>query len=513
MEQQAQGGSEMGAIEMAEAKPTALSAETIERLKRVPILASLTEERLHCLDGVRQFTLEAGDLLVKQGDVVKSFCILLEGSLRVAQLDAKGHELAMYTLEQGSSLGELPLLASLPATVNIEATRHCELLELNEEQFWSLMTTCPEVRREILGNMALRLQKMQSTTFQQEKLAALGTMAAGLMHELNNPGSAARRAASQLRENLMRMHRLSPKFALTTFTAEQKQCMFELQEYALSAKERVSLSSLEQSDAEEALAEWMEEAHIEDAWKLAPSLVAMGINAEDLQCARSQFAAETFADTLSWLEALVSSMQLVGTIEESIGRVSDLVQAVKSYAYEGQGKKQSIDVNKSIHATLVILGHKLREKQITLEKSFASDLPPLESECQGLNQIWTNLLDNAIDASPQHGRISIRTWAEVPNEPEHPENSDQPNAGASSSQHPNLCIAIKDNGSGIPLESQPKIFDPFYTTKPVGVGTGLGLGIVYRIVEQYGGKIWFSSVPGETEFFIRLPSGRRTADN
>jgi signal transduction histidine kinase len=485
----------MDVVDTTVAKAEPLNAETISRLKRVPILRSLTEERMHCLDGSKKITLESGDLLVKQGEAARTFHILLEGSLRVSQTNADGHEISVHLLEEGSSLGELPLLASIPATVTVRAIGHCELLELNEDQFWSLMMSCPEVRREILGNMALRLQKMQSMTFQQEKMAALGTMAAGLMHELNNPGSAARRAASQLRGNLMRMHRLSPKFVRTSLTTEQKECIIELQEYALSAKERMSLTSIEQSDAEEALASWMEEAHVADAWKLAPSLVSMGINAQELQCARSTLSEDFFANVLSWLEALVSSMQLVGTIEESIGRVTDLVQAVKSYAYEGRGQKQAIDVNKSIHATLVILAHKLREKQITLDKGFAADLPPLESECQGLNQIWTNLLDNAIDAAQQHGKIGIRTWTE------------QVETGPGTMRS-DICIAIRDNGSGIPLESQQHIFDPFYTTKPVGVGTGLGLGIVYRLVEQYGGVIWFSSVPGETEFVVRLPSAR-----
>jgi signal transduction histidine kinase len=485
----------MDVVDTTDSKPEPLNAETIGRLKRVPILRSLTEERMHCLDGSKRIMLESGNVLVQQGDVVRTFCILLEGSLRVSQANAEGHEISAYVLEEGSSLGELPLLASIPASVTIRAIGHCELLELNEDQFWGLMMSCPEVRKEILGNMALRLQKMQSATFQQEKMAALGTMAAGLMHELNNPGSAARRAASQLRENLMRMHRLSPKFVRTSLTPEQKECIVELQEYALAARERISLTSIEQSDAEEALASWMEEANVADAWKLAPSLVSMGINAQELQCARSTLSGDFFENVLSWLEALVSSMQLVGTIEESIGRVTDLVQAVKSYAYEGRGQKQAIDVNKSIHATLVILAHKLREKQIILEKGFAADLPQLETDCQGLNQIWTNLLDNAIDAVPQHGKIGIRTWAETVET-------------GPGTMRADICVAIKDNGSGIPLESQQRIFDPFYTTKPVGVGTGLGLGIVYRLVEQYGGVFWFSSVPGETEFVVRLPSTR-----
>ncbi|MDP9052612.1 MAG: HAMP domain-containing histidine kinase [Acidobacteriota bacterium] len=187
-------------------------------------------------------------------------------------------------------------------------------------------------------------------------------------------------------------------------------------------------------------------------------------------------------------------MQLVGTIEESIGRVSDLVKAVKSYAYEGKGQKQAVDINESIHATLVILAHKLREKQITLQKDFAPGLPTLQTECSGLNQIWTNVLDNAIDAVPPGGNIRIKTW------------EDEPPAAGKLRHY--LCITIADDGPGVPLDSQAHIFDPFYTTKPVGVGTGLGLGIVQRIVEQYGGTITFSSEPGNTEFRIRLPRER-----
>jgi signal transduction histidine kinase len=324
-------------------------------------------------------------------------------------------------------------------------------------------------------------------------MASLGTLAAGLMHELNNPGAAASRAASQLRDNLMRMHALSAKFSKTSMSDEQKQCLFELQEQVLTVKRPVMMNTLEQSDAEEALAEWMEGAHVENAWKLAPTLVSIGLQPDELECARNEFPAPIFSDALSWLEALVSSMQLVGTIEESIGRVSSLVKAVKAYAYEGKSQKQELDVNSSIHATMVMLGHKLREKEIVLEKQLATDLPLLRTNCSGLNQIWTNLLDNSIDAVPQHGNIKVRTWAERLTSP----------TGALKTE---LCISIGDNGSGIPLEIQQHIYDPFYTTKPVGVGTGLGLGIVHRIVEQFGGNIRFTSNENGTEFIVRLPA-------
>jgi signal transduction histidine kinase len=286
------------------------------------------------------------------------------------------------------------------------------------------------------------------------------------------------------------MHELSTRLSRTELNAEQKECIFDLQAHAMQAEKPIRMNSLEQSDAEEELATWMEEAHIENAWKLAPTLVSVGIKAPDLECARSEFQPELFSDCLSWLEALVSSMQLVGMIEESIGRVTELVHAVKSYAYEGKGSKQSINVNDSIHATLVILGHKMREKEITVEKNFDNSLPLLQTELSGLNQVWTNILDNAIDALQQHGRIELKTWTEE-------------RFGV-----PYILISIADDGAGIPLDIQPHIFDLFYTTKEVGVGTGLGLGIVNKIVDQYGGTIRFSSQPGRTEFVVSLPSTR-----
>ena len=473
-------------------KNETMSAELRQRLRSVDILSSLPEDKLDCLAGVEEVHLTQGEFIARQGDVAHHFWMLLEGELRIYQTLPDGQDMTMSTVEAGTALGELPLLSNIPYVANVVASKPSHLMQLNEEEFWSLMTTCPEVRKAILGNMANRLLKLQNATLQQEKMASLGTLAAGLMHELNNPGAAASRAASQLRDNLLRLHQLSAKFSKTSMSNEQKQCLFQLQEQVLNVKRPVMMNSLEQSDAEDALVEWMESAHIENAWKLAPTLVAVGIDSSELECARSEFDGPVFSDALSWLEAMVSSMQLVGTIEDSIGRVSDLVKAVKAYAYEGKSQKQELDVNASIHATAVMLGHKLREKEIVLKKDLATDLPFLHTECSGLNQIWTNLLDNAIDAVPQRGHIKIRTWME--------------NAALSpGNSRTDLCISIQDDGSGIPVESQPHIFDPFYTTKAVGVGTGLGLGIVHRIVDQFGGTVRFSSDEHGTEFVVRLP--------
>jgi len=253
--------------------------------------------------------------------------------------------------------------------------------------------------------------------------------------------------------------------------------MIDLQEQALAVKQPIRMNSLEQSDAEEALAEWMESANIENAWKMAPTLVSIGVTATELERMKNDFDGPLLGEALGWLEAMASSMQLVGTIEESIGRVTDLVHAVKSYAYEGKGQKQTIDINNSIHATLIILGHKLREKEIVLEKNFATDLPPLHSECTGLNQIWTNLLDNAIKYTPQSGSVDI----------------------AASLRDTDVVIDIRDSGIGIPPEDLGKIWDRFFRGDKSRTkrGLGLGLSLAKAVILAHKGAIKVFSDPGK----------------
>ncbi len=478
--------------ELAKTETAPLRPDLLAWFRGSSFFASLDHKTLGFLNDAEERRFASDEVVSPQGNTKREFYILLQGSVRVFYATSEeGIAHLMATLPPGTSFGEVQLITGFPSTSTVRAAEDSLFLYLTEELFWKLFNHDPTIRREILSNLSMRLAKLHSATAQQEKMASLGTMAAGLMHELNNPGAAARRASTQLRDNLTRMHNLSAKWARMQLSEEQKQCMYDLQEYALSARPHVTLSSLEQADAEETLTAWMERAAVEDAWKLAPTFVSININSDALACAYATVPQPFFSDALNWLDAMISSMQLVGTIEESIGRVTELVAAVKSYAYEARGQKQALDVNRSIHATLVILGHKLREKQIILTKSLAPNLPNLSTDCGGLNQIWTNLLDNAIDAAPLGGRIVVRTWAEP---------------SSHRSQHTDLCILVCDNGSGIPPETQPHIFDPFYTTKPAGIGTGLGLGIVHRIVEQIGGTILFSSVPGETEFIVRLPA-------
>ena len=213
--------------------------------------------------------------------------------------------------------------------------------------------------------------------------------------------------------------------------------------------------------------------------------MSIGFKTEELACARAAFEAGSFSDALNWLEALVSSVSLVCAIEESISRVSDLVMAVKKFAYDERSAGKELDVHDSLQSTLTILNHKLRTKNISVEKKFAASPSTILTRGSALSQVWTNLIDNAVDASPPDGQIQVATWTE-----------------------PGwLAVSVADRGSGIPAEVLPHIFEAFFTTKPQGSGTGLGLEIVHRIVTQkFGGKIDVESEPGHTRFIVRLPA-------
>ena len=454
------------------------------QLQQVPVFNGATEDDLRCLGEVELIHADAGADLSDISQTHRGFWILLSGELRLQKRKEDGELLLIGTISPGETFGEIPLLMGKSSEAVVTVLKASTVVFLREELFWNLMFACPQVRTGVLGNMARRLQVFQSQELHREKLISLGTMAAGLMHELNNPGAAARRAASQMRENLSRLQQISLRMCSNDLTPSQTNCLRNLQEQALQPTKPSAMSSLDQADAEDELASWLETHGIDNSWKLAATLSAIGFDSETLECAQHEFPGNTLSDPLNWMEALISSVQLVGTIEESVSRVTDLVSAVKKYAYEDKPQRHQLDVHDSIQSTLVILGHKFRQKELTIVKDFASGLPPLSTCGVGLSQVWTNLLDNAIDASPQKGTVTVRTGV----------NGDS------------VSVTIADVGEGIPEENKKLIFEPFFTTKPTGQGTGLGLDIVRHIVvDKFGGEIQVNSLPGNTEFIIKLP--------
>jgi signal transduction histidine kinase len=447
-------------------------------------------DQLKGLDRVDRVTVPAGTVVVEPGAVAE-YWLVLHGEIRAERLEADGTRTLVGIASEGDGFGEAPLLMGKSHFLFlVTAAQESALVRFTSEQFWALLACSPTARKVILADMAQRVQAYQVEALHREKLVSLGTLAAGLMHELHNPGSAAKRSASQLRENLLKLQQLSLRNGTRPKTPEQLDCMKGLLEHALQGCRLAAMSSLEQGDAEEAMGEWLTTAGVENAYTIAPALVGMGFSQQELGCAREYFAADSFSDALNWLGALVSSVSLVCAIEESITRISDLAMAVKKFAYDERSPSKELDVHDSLQSTLTILGHKLRIKQIEVEKNFAAAPSVIQTRGSALSQVWTNLIDNAVDASPPESQIEIATWTET------------------TAEACWLAVSITDHGDGIPPEVLPRIFEAFFTTKAQGAGTGLGLEIVHRIVTQkFGGKIDVESEPGKTRFIVRIPTG------
>ncbi len=440
---------------------------------------------------VKLFHARAGELLVEPGERPLWYWVVLAGKVRADRPEQDGTVSKVGHAGPGEAYGETPMMhGKSGASFLIQAEEDAEVVQFTEDQFWRIMGCCPPVRAAIIRDMTARLQSYQVEALHREKLVTLGTLAAGLMHELHNPGSAAKRSAALLRENLLRLQELALRISERPKTREQLDCIKGLLQHTVKTCRMAAMSSLEQADAEEAMGDWLSNAGVANAYSIAPVLVGMGFEIEELSCARDYFDNAAFSDALNWLGALVSSMSQVCAIEESIGRVSELVMAVKKFAYDEKSPTHQLDVHDSLQSTLTILGHKLRIKQIKVEKKFEASPSVIETRGSALGQIWTNLIDNAADASPSNSQIEISTW----NEPDW------------------LAVSIQDHGAGIPDDVKPKIFDAFFTTKPQGSGTGLGLEIVHRLVTQkFGGRIDVESRPGETQFIVRLPRKTMTA--
>jgi signal transduction histidine kinase len=398
------------------------------------------------------------------------------------------------------------LMGKRHSPVIIEAAQDTRLVRFSEDDFWKLMACCPNFRKVAQADMAQRLQAYQVDALHREKLISLGTLAAGLMHELHNPGSAAKRASSQLRINLLRLQELSLRHGAKPKTQIQLDCMHSLLEHAFRGCHAPSLSTVEQSDAEEAMSEWLQSAGVENAFTIGPALVDIGFDFRELDCAKDAFERGELSDALNWLGALISSVSLVCTIEESITRISDLVMAVKKFAYDEKSPSKELDVHDSLQSTLTILGHKLRIKGIQVDKEFAANPSTIRSKGSSLSQVWTNLIDNALDASPSNAKIRIATWIE-------PGARLATGPGRMGADRTGWLSALRITVRESPRDAAAHLRGILYH-QAARFGTGLGLEIVHRIVTQkFGGAIEVQSEPGNTRFIVRLPlEGRPIAE-
>jgi len=358
-----------------------------------------------------------------------------------------------------------------------------EILATKVMVFVDLFKKTEEVKRQAAQ---IETQESQIIAQQHEKLTALGKLAAGLAHELNNPASAAHRAVEQLYSKIQNLQALAFRWIGQHLTPTQLQHLLELKRYAIEhAATFMPLDSLAQLDLEDELASLFESYGVADGARLASTLVAGGLNTLTLEPIFSQMATGTLNDVLTWLEATLTVTSTLNVLEQSTARIFEIVQTTKAYSYMEQAPVQDIDLHKGLDNTLTILGYKLKSHNITVIREYSQHLPRISAHGSALNQAWTNLIDNAIDAVGKGGTIWVRTLHEKDV----------------------VIVEIVDNGPGIPPEIQSRIFEPFFTTKEVGSGMGLGLEIAYRIVVgQHKGEIYCFSQPGDTRFQVRLPS-------
>jgi signal transduction histidine kinase len=459
---------------------------TIADLRGIDLLDDLDESALEDWAAVAQVSRAApGDVLAEYGQEPSGVIFLLEGVAEALIIQGDRAEPAGHQVAP-TWMGAIAVLTGGPLGVRMQAQTDCRLATIPPEDFRRLAFAEPAVHRRVMQQVAPVMSRVTAMEQDRERLASLGTMAAGLAHELNNPAAAAQRASAQLAEALEVVNATLRSFVEAGMERDEAEQLLALHQEAIErAATQSALDTLDAADAEDDLRDRLEDLGVEEAWRLAEPLALAGVN-EDWLARVSSVAGPATGAALRWVAATLTARGLAAELQESTARMSALVGAVKSYAYMDRGDLVEIDIHEGLETTLAVLAHKLKHTSIKVERDYDRELPRLTVRGSELNQVWTNLLDNAIDALGEHGTISIATRRDAD--------------GA--------VVAISDDGPGIPADVQERIFDPFFTTKDVGRGTGLGLATARRIVvDRHGGSLRLTSEPGKTTFSVWLPLG------
>ncbi|MGA9475730.1 MAG: ATP-binding protein [Terriglobales bacterium] len=449
-------------------------------LRRVPVFADLPDDQLTWfISQSREMVLKAGDVYTRPGDPADAMFVILEGNLQVrGELNG---ETFVFDLEPGDVTGVLPFSRMKQFTVGGRALTDARALRFSSALFPDLVQKMPELTKRLVGLMSDRIRETTRLEQQRDRLASLGKLSAGLAHELNNPASAAKRAATQLRHILKKIRDASLELGKRDLTPAQKSEIEKL-EASFTQTDVVPPDALTINDLEDQIDSLLRSHGQTDLWLLAAGLARRNIKPEVVESLFAILDAETARAALVRIAASVEVASLLHEIESSTSRISDLVGAIKEYTYMDQSPVQNVDVVRSLETTLTILNHKLK-KGVEVQRDYQRVPLLVNSFGSELNQVWTNLIDNAIDAMHGKGELRVRTYRE----------------------DGSVVVEIGDNGPGIPEEVQPHIFEPFFTTKGVGEGTGLGLDTVQRIVKKHRGNIQVTSNPGNTRFQVWLP--------
>ena len=426
-----------------------------------------------------------GDFFFRPGDPPDDLVIIIEGTVDFYRETPNGRQ-DLSIGQPGDISGNLPFSRTKEVTVFAKVVENLLVLRLNRSYFQEMVQVSYALTQSLVAVMSDRIRSFSQDFFQDEKLKALGKISAGLAHELNNPASAMERAAETL---YLKLGQTPDKFKdvmKLNVTEEQTDWVNELvfSKIEEQKKDPKDFSLLERQDRLDELIDWLEDHDVPNAEDIAETLTDFNFTEEDLDDLLDTLELpEKLPPTLNWFDNRLSVETLIVEIKEASHRISELVKSVKKYSHMDQGDgKTWVDLHDGIRTTLQILIHRLKEKQIQIDKHFHEGLPNIQGHPGELNQVWTNLFANAIDALPKGGKITIRTFLD----------------------RDYICIAVEDNGSGIPENVINRIWEPFFTTKKVGEGTGIGLDVVKKIVNRHRGSIQVESQPGKTIFTVRF---------
>ena len=449
-------------------------------LRRHPMLADLGDgvlEHLCTVGRLRRFA--DGEAIVTKGEPAREMFFVLTGAFRFRGF--WGGSVRSFTNPTGAVTGRLPFSRMSEYQGDGTAMGDVQVLEVHEDDYYELLGKSPELAQRLVGAMSDRVRENTKTVQQNEKLAALGKLAAGLAHELNNPAAAARRAATSLRERFAQMPENAARLVALGLVPDQVRAAYAAMCAAAAAHAGERLSTLAASEREDELADWLADHGAADPYGMAHTLADAALTPGDLARIIEGVPQSAVPDLLGWTEGHFAGEGLLDEIADASSRVAELVGAIKQYSHMDQTPEPvATSVEAGIESTLTMLAHEARKQSVTIRRAFQA-LPPLSARPGELNQVWTNLLDNAIDAA--RSTVTIRTQ---------------------------LCadtveVEIEDDGPGIPEALRSRIFEPFFTTKEPGQGTGLGLEIAQRIVRQHAGEVEVESAPGRTLFRVRLP--------
>ena len=451
-------------------------------LRRIPLFEQLSDEQLAYVERGGEVRLQPGDYIKQAGDPPEGFYVVIEGHIEWTS-KVRQQDVFVQNLGAGEFWGHELLLTGKPYPVSGRAVTPVRLYVLETDDFWRMLSDCPSILRTLVASLVDRWGNLGVDEQQHAKLISLGTMAAGLAHELNNPAAAVGRSAKEAREVFRRSSAKAVELGALTMSPEERLVVAGLPEEAAARAENAGeLDSLERSDLEDEVALWLEDRGVAEAWDLSPTLVGAGLDAQWLDELEGRLPESSIGDVVAWLASEVAGDELLREIRHASTRISELVGAVKSYSHMDKAASREVDVHAGLNSTLMLLGHKLKKGDVEVVRDYEKDLPHVCGHAGELNQVWTNLLDNAIDAVEGRGRITLRT----------------------ASEDGRVLVEVADDGPGIPDDARERIFEPFYTTKDEG--TGLGLDISYRVVvEDHKGDIRVLSEPGDTRFQVRLP--------